>query len=497
MDTSFGCFASLDSPVEWRSFGREAFDEAQTADKRLIIVLGVSWCPYSQRLLHQLSGRPEDVARLNRDYVPVLVDTDNRPDLHSRYAAGGWPSIIVADHTGQPLWRGTHIPLPRLGALLGAFVARPRTTVPATQVPPSNVAIISSADSTALGMSAVAAGIRSVVDAFDARHHGFGLADHGRGPRFPHLDAIDLLLEPHRGDIPSDHASVARQALRRLMDRGLWDPEQGGLRRYAAGFDWSDTHDEKLLVDNALFLSTLCRAAHHLDDDQLRVDARDALTACRSLFDIDGPAFAASTRPAHPEVPDEWPVDPLDRSVLVDANAAMLSALLAAAQALSDDRPLERARSLAEYLCRTVIDTSSGAAVIAAHRIDAGRVIAGPQVADWYRTGEALLDAQESFGIARYGELAASLFDSLEERSALADRDSDYAPGVPRTPTVAMMQDDAGRARFALRMAEQTGLPRYREAAARALSGYPTRAARGPLAAALIGAASRYTRMAT
>ena len=127
MDASFGCFAALNSAVDWRPFDQVTFDAARDADRLLVIVLGVSWCPYSQRLLHQLSARPQDVARLNRDVVPVLVDSDNRPDLHSRYAAGGWPSIVIADPAGRPLWRGTHIPLARFGRLLTELDALYRT----------------------------------------------------------------------------------------------------------------------------------------------------------------------------------------------------------------------------------------------------------------------------------------------------------------------------------------------------------------------------------
>ena len=191
--------------------------------------------------------------------------------------------------------------------------------------------------------------VQSIVDAYDPRFHGFGLAEPGRGPRFPHLDAINLLLDSHQRDIPSDHAAIVRQALRRLMDGALWDADRGGLRRYATGSDWSGIHDEKLLLDNARFLSTLCCAAQQLDDDRLRADARAALDACRSLFDVGGPTFAASVRPVHPEVPEDWPVDPLDRSVLVDANAAMLSALLSAA-VLLDDSWHSRAGAIARRL---------------------------------------------------------------------------------------------------------------------------------------------------
>lgn len=493
MDAPFGCFASLESPVHWRPFGQDAFDAARDADQLLVIVLGVSWCPYSQRLLHQLSDRPRDVAQLNRDFVPVLVDTDNRPDLHSRYAAGGWPSIIVAEPTGRPLWRGTHIPLPRFGELLVALDAMHRATSERTQAPPANVSITSLGEAGALDASTVADGIRSVVHSFDRRYHGFGLADHGRGPRFPHLDAMNLLLEPHYGDIPSDHARIVRQALRRLMDCGLWDADRGGLRRYAAGSDWSDIHGEKLLLDNALLVLTLCRAAQRLDDDRLRADARTALDACRSLFDVDGPAFAASVRPAHPEVPGDWPIDPLDRSVLVDANAAMISALLSAAPLMADGWAVERARSLADYLCRTVIDPNRGADVLVAHRIDAGRVVAGPQPADRYRLGEALLDAQEAFGTARYGDHAQSLLESLEARSVAATNSLNGMSGVPLIPTVAAMHDSAGIAGLALRLAERTGRSRYRTIATRVLSGYQPRDAQGPLAAAYIAAVGRHT----
>jgi uncharacterized protein YyaL (SSP411 family) len=194
-------------------------------------------------------------------------------------------------------------------------------------------------------------------------------------------------------------------------------------------------------------------------------------------------------------VPDDWPIDPLDQSALVDANAAMLSALLAAARLLDDSWALERARLLADYLCRSAID----AGAVAAHRLDAGRVVAGAQAADTYRLSAALLDAQDTIGVARYGAHAKAIFDALVDRLSFAAEPGALggvnAPATPGVPTVAAMQQDAGIAAVALRLAEHTDPSGYRDVAMRALSGYQPRDAWGPLAAGYLNVVSQYLRL--
>ena len=132
--------------------------------------------------------------------------------------------------------------------------------------------------------------------------------------------------------------------------------------------------------------------------------------------------------------------------------------------------------------------------MVVAHRIDAGRVCAAPQPADWYRLGEALLDAHQCFGESRYRDLAMSLFETLETRALAEVGTPSEGSGVPPMPVMAAMQDHAGIAALALRLAECTGSTKYRNVAARMLSNHEWHDARGPLAATYIDVARRYIR---
>ena len=449
------------SPISWRRFEAASFAEAQSEDRLILLLIVAQWCPYSQRLLERLSRDASSQQAILRGYVALLVDSDDAPAIHTRYSGGGWPTIAVLTATGDSLWRGTQIDEARFAPFLRAWLEGERSEVEqATDtLPPATVK----------GGAAQEAGARvlaATVAAFDRDTAMFRL-EAGGGPRFPQLDAIDLLID---ADQPSQARDVARVALERVMRGGLWDEQAGGLRRYGTSASVEDIHGEKLLRDGAALLSTLASAAKIWPEGPFAADVGRVADWIVEALGAQSPTFAASIRPPHAEVPDDWAVPKLDSSILIDANARMVSALLAASDGMGEWAS-SRALELLEWIWAVAWSPQAGVA----HRVRDGEVVASGELADAVAVLEASLDAHAWSGDERWLTRARDLFDDTTRRyrsagarlsdlpTALEQLAQFERPGrlrVLHTP----LRENAVFAECAARLGRQTGEAAHAEA---------------------------------
>ncbi len=441
------------SPISWRRFEAASFAEAQSEDRLILLLIVAQWCPYSQRLLERLSRDADSQQAIKRGYVALLVDSDDAPAIHTRYSGGGWPTIAVLTARGDPLWRGTQIDEARFAPFLRAWLKGERSEVEqATDtLRPATV----KGDAAEAGARVLAA----TVAAFDRDTAMFQL-EAGGGPRLPQLDAIDLLLDVD--DVSA--GEVARVALERVMRGGLWDEKAGGLRRYGTSPSVEDIHGEKLLRDGAALLSTLASAARTWPEGPFAADLGRVADWIVEALGAESPAFAASVRPAHAEVPDDWEVPKLDASILIDANARMVSALLAASDRVGEWAS-SRALELLEWIWAVAWSPLGGVA----HRVRDGEVVAGGELADAVAVLEASLDAHAWSGDERWLTRVRDLFDDTTRRYRSAGaRLSDLPtaleqPGRLRLPHMPP-RENAVFAECAARLGRRTGEAAYAEA---------------------------------
>ncbi len=426
MSDTLGVFAALDSPIPWRSFGASTLDRAQDNEDLLFLVVGASWCTYSQRLLRRLAHDVETQVALRESYVPILVDGDDHPAIYARYSGGGWPSIAICTPDGWPIWRSTQVNSEDLPRLLRSLAGQ--------DVGPVPVSLPLQLDKPA--PATVADGIlQAARDAYDPVSRGFALEGGAGGPRFAHFEAIELLLD---GGVVADR-TIALDALRQIMDR-LWDCVGGGLRRYASGPDWSDVHGEKLLVDQATLVATLARAGAM--GSEFRDLAAHALEWAVVHFRLDNGAFAASLRPLQGEVPAAWPVPRLDRSISIDWNARLVSAQQQLAEITGDRVLREKASALARMLLTHVQDGR------VPHRVRNG-VSYGATLGDQIYLAVAAFDVGLS-GVARV-IVDRALSDHRLADGSLADiRLDGDDPGLLRSP-IAPLRENAAFAELCAR----------------------------------------------
>ncbi len=256
------------NPVDWYPWGPEALERAKREDKPIFLSIGYAachWCHVMERESFEDAATAED---LNRDFVAVKVDREERPDLDQVYMSavqamtgqGGWPMSLFLTPDGKPFYGGTYFP-PQPGHGLPAFrqllagVARAWRDE-RLEIIAAGQRLVDALVKQQTGPSTgdVAAPTRELLDAataaieasFDARNGGWGGA-----PKFPQPMTIEYLLRRANATGDARPLAAARRSLDAMADGGIRDQLGGGFHRYSTDEIWLVPHFEQMLYDNA------------------------------------------------------------------------------------------------------------------------------------------------------------------------------------------------------------------------------------------------------
>ncbi|MEL9989928.1 MAG: thioredoxin domain-containing protein [Thermoproteus sp.] len=273
----------LRSKVKWWGWCAEAFEAARREDRPVLVDVGAVWCHWCH-VMDETTYSDDEVAELiNRYFLPIKVDRDERPDVDRRlqeYAmliAGqaGWPLTVFMTPEGEVIWAATYLPprdhmgLPGMAKVLRAVLDAYRTKrgdiKKMTEDLAREVASWHSPAPGEPGRSLEVDVLASLAASFDEEFGGFGAA-----PKFPPITQLDLLMLRHFYDGKSIYAKMALATLRAMAMGGVYDQVGGGFFRYSTDRVWAVPHYEKLLIDNAELLSTYARAYAHFGDELLR-----------------------------------------------------------------------------------------------------------------------------------------------------------------------------------------------------------------------------------
>jgi uncharacterized protein len=105
--------------ISWHHWGQAVFDEAARTDKPIFLLITSSWCQWCHIMDETTLSEPSIISILNRDYVPIRVDSDLRPDINQRYNQNGWPSVVLLSSEGEILWGGVYVPPKQMLYYLG------------------------------------------------------------------------------------------------------------------------------------------------------------------------------------------------------------------------------------------------------------------------------------------------------------------------------------------------------------------------------------------
>ncbi len=276
--------AHADNPVEWHAWNDEALARARDEDRPILLSIGYAACHWCHVMARESFSNPGIAAVMNRHFVNIKVDREERPDLDKTFQTahallnqrgGGWPlTAFLNPDDLTPFFIGTYFPAePRFGMpgfadLLERVHQAYREKREQTRE--QGVAVHRALSATPPGSDELPR--VSVADAARARLEGALDDEHGGlggAPKFPQLPMLDFLIDEAvaRG---SDGAGELDHAVAALLDGGLFDHLDGGIFRYCVDADWSIPHFEKMLVDNAQLPDTLSRFALLAPDDAER-----------------------------------------------------------------------------------------------------------------------------------------------------------------------------------------------------------------------------------
>ena len=277
-------------PVQWRPWSEAAFAQAQSEDKPILLDIGAVWCHWCHVMDRESYENPEIAAVINRHFVAVKVDRDERPDVDARYQAavsaisgqGGWPLTAFLTPDGRPYFGGTYFPpddrygRPGFGRVLEtmAQVWRERRDE-ALESAGSVMAAIEHNESFSgrggeLTLALVDKIAGSVLAKFDPRNGGFGSQ-----PKFPHPSVLDLLLEVAMSRDNDQARDAFTATLEKMARGGVYDQLAGGFHRYSVDERWVVPHFEKMLYDNTELLRTYVRGFQSFVREGFRVTAQE------------------------------------------------------------------------------------------------------------------------------------------------------------------------------------------------------------------------------
>jgi len=259
-----------DNPVNWQPWDEAALDAAEERDVPIFLSVGYSACHWCH-VMEEESFEDGEVAEvLNRDFVPIKVDREERPDLDSIYQTvsqlvsgrGGWPLSVWLTPEGKPFYVGTYFPresqrnMPGFLNLLGNIAnswSNPEDRREMenraeqwTRAAKDQLEEVPSAGEDAPDEGVLTDAADAVLRAVDGEHGGFGT-----GQKFPQEARLHLLLRAYDATGRDSYLDAAAQTLDAMADGGLYDHLGGGFHRYCTDRDWTVPHFEKMLYDNA------------------------------------------------------------------------------------------------------------------------------------------------------------------------------------------------------------------------------------------------------
>ena len=259
------------NPVDWYPWGDEAFETAKREDKPVFLSIGYSTCHWCH-VMERESFMDADVAgALNRDFISVKVDREERPDVDHIYmlacmsttGSGGWPLTVFLTPDRKPFYAGTYFPKHDRGGRAGLLTllaavsenwrrGRKKLEASAERIL-SHIQEDGGGDlpSRMSGFGSIASQTASSLMAgYDSRWGGFGSA-----PKFPSPHNLMFLMRKgHDEPMDSPIWSAVRHTLSAMAAGGLRDHVGGGFCRYSTDRMWLVPHFEKMLYDNALLV---------------------------------------------------------------------------------------------------------------------------------------------------------------------------------------------------------------------------------------------------
>ncbi len=274
LETSPYLLQHKDNPVHWMGWSEQALQEAKDRNQPILLSVGYAACHWCHVMAHESFEDPVTAGLMNQNFINIKVDREERPDidriymaaLHSLGEQGGWPLTMFLTPDALPFWGGTYFPpetkygrpsfrhvLSEISRIwqqerskvthnaeaISAALQQPRYEANPNQLSPNE--IFQAAD--------------VIINATDPQYGGLKGA-----PKFPQAPIFTFLWEAYLRGGNEKARDAVLTTLTQISNGGIYDHLAGGIARYSTDHIWLAPHFEKMLYDNAQYVSLLTRA---------------------------------------------------------------------------------------------------------------------------------------------------------------------------------------------------------------------------------------------
>ena len=295
------------NPVEWYPWGDEPFTRAKKEDKPIFLSIGYSTCHWCHVMAHESFENKKIAALLNRYFVCIKVDREERPDVDQMYMAatmamngsGGWPMSVFLLPDGRPFYAATYIPAkgmygrPGFPEIIDAIHKAWQGRRDELEASASKL-INALEEQHQVSASAIKPDVddrafSQLSSEYDAVHGGFGSA-----PKFPRPVLFNFLLQYYHKTGNKHALNMTLTTLTAMAGGGMYDQLGGGFHRYSVDGQWRIPHFEKMLYDQAQLLHSYLDAYQITGDNRYAEVARSIVCyVLRVMHDPRGGFYSA------------------------------------------------------------------------------------------------------------------------------------------------------------------------------------------------------------
>ncbi len=297
-----------DNPVDWRPWGPEAFAAARSESKPILLSVGYAACHWCHVMAHESFEDEATAALMNRLFVNIKVDREERPDVDTIYQSalammgqqGGWPLTMFLTPDGEPFWAGTYFPpdsrygRPAFRDILEAVSEawhgqrdKVDQNVAALRDGLARTAATAPAKGLSLGLLDAAA--RQALGVVDMAEGGLDGA-----PKFPQPALFAFLWRAGLRTGERGLGEAVHLTLDRMCQGGIYDHLGGGFARYSTDAHWLVPHFEKMLYDNAQLVGLLTEAWRETGSPLYARRVAETIAWALREMRAEGGAFAAT-----------------------------------------------------------------------------------------------------------------------------------------------------------------------------------------------------------
>jgi uncharacterized protein YyaL (SSP411 family) len=274
LETSPYLLQHKDNPVHWMGWSEQALQEARDRDRPILLSVGYAACHWCHVMAHESFEDPVTADLMNQNFINIKVDREERPDidriymaaLHSLGEQGGWPLTMFLTPDALPFWGGTYFPpetkygRPGFRHVLTEISRiwqqeRNKVTQNAEAISAALQQPRYAASPTQLSTAEIYQAAEVIISATDPQYGGLKGA-----PKFPQSPVFSLLWEVFLRTRNERARDAVLTTLTQISNGGIYDHLAGGIARYSTDHKWLAPHFEKMLYDNAQYVSLLSRA---------------------------------------------------------------------------------------------------------------------------------------------------------------------------------------------------------------------------------------------